>query len=185
VLNQILCGVYGWLSYPESRYRGEGALVFKEELMPAKRYKVTLADEERQALFALISKGNASAHKLTRARILLQADQSPQGPSWSDQQIHQALHVGRLTVERTRQALVEHGIEAALSRKKRSTPGNQKFDGAKEAHLIAMACSEPPTGCKRWTLQLLADKMIEMAHFDSISAETIRQHLKKTNLSHG
>ena len=148
--------------------------------MPAKRYQVTLADEERQALVALISTGKASAHKLTRARILLQADQSPQGPSWSDQQIHQALHVGRLTVERTRQAVVEHGIEAALSRKKRSTPGHQKFAGAQEAHLIAMACSEPPTGCKRWTLQLLADNMIEMAHFQSISAETIRQHLKKT-----
>ena len=153
--------------------------------MPAKRYKVTLTDEERQALLALISKGNTSAHKLTRARILLQADQGPQGPSWSDQQIHQALYVGRMTVERTRQALVEHGIEAALNRQKRSTPGHQKFDGAKEAHLIALACSAPPTGHKRWTLQLLADKMIEMAHFESISSETVRQHLKKTNLSLG
>jgi hypothetical protein len=158
-------------------------LAFKEKLMPAKRYKVTLTAEERRALLALVFEGNSPTYKLTRARILLQADQGPQGPSWSDQQIHQALHVGRLTVERTRQAMVERGIDAALSRKKRSTPGNQKFDRAKEAHLIAMACSEPPKGRKRWTLQLLADKLIEMADFASISSETVRQHLKKTNVS--
>ena len=97
--------------------------------MPAKRYKVTLTDEERQDLLTLVAKGKAAAYKLTRARILLQADQSPQGPAWSDQQIQQALHVGRMTVERTRQAVVEHGIDAALNRKKRATPGNQKFDG--------------------------------------------------------
>ena len=144
--------------------------------MPAKRYKVTLTDEERQALFALISKGKAAAHKLTRARVLLQADQSPQGPGWSDEQIHQALHVGRMTVERTRQVFVEHGIDAALHRKKRSTPGHQKFDGEKEAPLIAMACSTPPKGQKRWTFALLADKMVELEHVASITAETIRQH---------
>ena len=149
--------------------------------MPAKRYTVTLSDEERQALFALVSKGKAAAHKQTRARILLQADQGPQGPAWSDEQIHQGLHVGRMTVERTRQAFVEQGIDAALNRQKRSTPGNQKFDGDKEAHLIAIACSKPPQGRKRWTLQLLADTMIELEHFASITSETIRQHLKKTN----
>lgn len=153
--------------------------------MPAKRYKVTFTDEERQALLALISKGKAAAHKLTRARVLLQADQSPPGPGWSDEQIHQALHVSRMTVERTRQAFVEHGIDAALNRKKRSTPGNQKFDGEKEAHLIALACSTPPKGQKRWTLQLLADKMVEREHFESITAETVRQHLKKMHLSLG
>ena len=119
--------------------------------MPAKRYKVTLIDEERQDLRAVISKGKAAAHKLTRARILLQADQGPQGPAWSDEQMQQALHVGRMTVERTRKAFVEQGIEAALRRKQRSIPGNQKFDGEKEAHLIAVACSTPPKGQKRWT----------------------------------
>jgi transposase len=153
--------------------------------MPAKRYKVTLADEERQDLFALLSKGKSAAHKLTRARILLQTDQSPQGPAWSDEQIQQALHVSRMTVERTRQAFVEHGMDAALNRKKRATPGNQKFDGEKEAHLIAVACSTPPKGQKRWTLQLLADKMVELEHFESITSETIRQHLKKMNLNLG
>jgi len=149
--------------------------------MPAKRYKVTLAEEERQALLALISKGKAAAPKLTRARILLQADQGPHGPAWTDEQIQQALHVGRMTVERTRQAFVEQSLEAALHRKKRATPGNQKFDGAKEAHLISLACSPPPKGQTRWTLQLLADQMVALAQFESISAETIRQHLKKTN----
>ena len=153
--------------------------------MPAKRYKVTLEDEERQYLLALISKGKSAASKLTRARILLQADQGPQGPACSDEQIHQALHVGRMTVERTRQAFVEKGLEAALNRKKRETPGNQKFDGKTEAHLIALTCSTPPKGQKRWTLQLLADKMVELEYFESMTSETIRQHLKKMNLSLG
>jgi hypothetical protein len=90
-----------------------------------------------------------------------------------------------MTVERTRQAFVEHGMDAALNRKKRATPGNQKFDGEKEAHLIAVACSTPPKGQKRWTLQLLADKMVELEHFESITSETIRQHLKKMNLNLG
>ena len=153
--------------------------------MPAKRYKVVLTDEEREALLALISKGKAAAYKLTRARILLQADQGSQGAAGSDTQIQQTLHVGRMTVERTRQAFVENGMEAALNRKKRATPGNQKFDGDKEAHLIALACSAPPKGQTRWTLQLLADTMVELEHFDSITSETIRQHLKKTNLNLG
>lgn len=147
--------------------------------MPAKHYKVTLTPEERQDLLALVSTGKAAAYRLTRARILLQADQSPHGPAWSDAHIHQALNVGCKTVERTREAFVEVGLEAALQRKKRTRPGNQKFDGSKEAHLIAVACSNPPAGHTRWTLQLLADKMIELHHFESISHETIRQHLKK------
>jgi hypothetical protein len=88
-------------------------------------------------------------------------------------------------VERPRQTFVEVGLEAALQRKKRVRPGNQKFDGSKEAHLIAVACSTPPAGQKRWTLHLLADQMIALHHFDSISPETIRQHLKKTNLNLG
>ena len=149
--------------------------------MPAKYYKVTLTPAERQHLLTLVSTGKAAAYRLTRARILLQADQGPQGPAWSDTHIHQALHVGRKPVERTRQTFVEVGLEAALQRKKRARPGHQKFDGSTEAHLIAMACSTPPAGRKRWTLHLLADKMVELHHFASISPETIRQHLKKTN----
>lgn len=153
--------------------------------MPAKRYKVTLTATERHNLLALVSTGRAAAAKLTRARILLHADESPEGSAWSDEQICQALHVGRKTVERTRQTCVEEGLEAALTRKKRAQPGNQKFDGSTEAHLSAVACSHPPAGRKRWTLHLLADKMVELHHFASISHETVRQHLKKTNLSRG
>jgi Winged helix-turn helix len=118
-------------------------------LMPAKHYKVTLTHEERQDLLALVSTGKAAAYRLTRARILLQADQGPQCPAWSDAHIQQALHVGRKPVERTRQAFVEGGLEAALDRKRRARPGNQKFDGSTEAHLIAVACSKPPAGQKR------------------------------------
>jgi hypothetical protein len=84
-----------------------------------------------------------------------------------------------MTVERTRQTFVEIGLEAALKRKQRATPGYQKFDGAKAAHLLAVACSNPPEGQTRWTLHLLADKMVELQHFASIAHETIRQHLKK------
>ena len=153
--------------------------------MPAKHDKVTLTPEERQHLLALVSTGKAAAYRLTRARIVLQADQSPQGPAWSDAHIPQVLNVGRKPVERTRETFVEVGLEVALQRKKRARPGNQKFDGSKEAHLIAVACSNPPAGHKRWTLQLLADKMIELQHFASISQETIRQHLKKATLNRG
>jgi hypothetical protein len=133
----------------------------------------------------LISKGKAAARKLTRARILLQADHSPQGPAWADAQMQPALHGGRMTVERPRQAWVEHGMDAALHRKTRSTPGQQKFHGEKEASLSAVACSTPPQGQKRWTVQLWADKMVELEHFASITAETIRPHLKKTHCSRG
>jgi Homeodomain-like domain len=157
----------------------------QEKLMPAKRYKVTLTHDERQDLLALVSKGKTAAYKLTRARILLQADQGPGGPAWTDEHICQTLHVGRKTVERTREACVEIGLEAALQRKPRSRPGPIKFDGEKEAHLIALACSQPPQGRTRWTLHLLADNMVELQHFEAISHETIRQHLKKTNLSLG
>ena len=119
--------------------------------MPAKRYKVTLTYDERQELRAFISKGKAAARKLTRARILLQADQGPNGPAWADQQIVEALGTSRLSVERARKTCVEDGIEAALHPKKRSRPGNQKFDGDKAAHLLAIACSQPPQGHVRWT----------------------------------
>lgn len=153
--------------------------------MPAKYYKVTLTPEERQDLLALISKGKAAAYKRTRARILLQADQRPHGPAWTDEQIRQALHVGRMTVERTRQTFVEVGLEAALRRKQRSRPGDQKCDGDKAAHLIALACSKPPAGQTRWTLHQLADTMVELNHFEALSQETIRQHLKKMSLSLG
>ena len=153
--------------------------------MPAKRYKVTLTPEERIYLKDLVSKGKSAAYKITRARILLKADEEAETAAWKDEQIMRAVDVSRCTVERTREAFVEEGLEAALIRKKRSQPGNQKFDGAKEAHLITLACSVPPEGRERWTLQLLGDKMVQLKHFKSIGKETIRRTLKKTNLSLG
>jgi transposase len=151
-----------------------------------KRYKVTLTKDERQQLRALLAAGKAAAPKLTRARILLKADASPGGPAWTDQRIVEALEVGVATVERIRQRFVEEGLDAALSRKPQARPSRQpKFDGRAEARLIALACSAPPEGRTEWTLQLLADKLVELKIVDSVSDETVRRVLKKTRSSRG
>ncbi len=150
--------------------------------MPAKRYIVNLVPEERQALHRLVSTGKAAAYKRTRAQILLKADQGPQGPAWTDQHIGEALDVGRVTVERTRTTLVLEGLPAALQRKPRAHPPvPRKLDGAGEAQLIALACSEPPAGHSQWTLQLYADQLVQLQVVDTISRETVRRTLKKTN----
>ena len=149
--------------------------------MPAKRYPVILDPEQRTSLMGLISSGRESARKLTRARILLKADESETGPAYADKQIREALEVSLSTIERTRKTFVLEGLTAALTPKKRSQVSRQKFDGDKEAHLIALACSQAPEGHARWTLRLLAEKMVELNHFSSISHECIRQVLKKTN----
>ena len=145
----------------------------------AKKYKVTLTIEERQSLSSLISLGQARTRKLTHARILLKADQGEAGPSWSDQQISEALDVGLSTVERVRERFVLEGLEAALNRRPSSNPRSCKVDGEQEAHLIALACSQAPSGRKRWTMRLLADKLVELDYIDTISHETVRQVLKK------
>ena len=150
-----------------------------------KKYKVTLSLEERENLSLLISKGKSTAKKILYAHILLKADQSLQGCCWSDKQISEAFEVSSRTIERVRQRCIEEGLEAALNRNKRQIAGNQKFDGQKEAHLLAIAGSAPPAGRQRWTLHLLADKMVELNHFSNISHETIRQTLKKTKLNPG
>ena len=147
--------------------------------MPAKIYKVTLTDEEREYLNALISKGKGAARKLTHARILLKADQSKSGPAWDDKHISESFDVSVATVERVRKCFVEESTEAALNHKKPCRTRRVKFDGEKEAHLIALACSQPAEGHANWTLRLLADKMIELNHFESLSHETVRQVLKK------
>ena len=152
--------------------------------MPAK-YKVTLTDDERQVLTALVSKGKAAARKLTHARILLQADAAPDGPNWLDAQITAALNVGRTTVFRVREAFVEEGLEAALNRKRPTERQYRKLDGAQEARLVVLACSAPPEGRLRWTLQFLADKFVELKVVDAIGRECVRTTLKKTNLSLG
>jgi len=151
-----------------------------------KRYKVTLTDEERQQLQALIAVGKAAARRLTHARILLKADASPGGPAWIDQHIVEALEVGAATVARVRQRFVEEGLEAALGRKKPDRPSRQrKLDGRAEARLIALACSAPPEGRAGWTMQLLADRLVQLDVVGAVSDETVRRVLKKTRSSRG
>ena len=149
--------------------------------MPAKRYPVLLEKDQRETLMTLISSGRESARKLTRARILLKADENQDGPPYTDKQIREALEVSLSTIERTRKTFALEGLTAALTPKKRSHAPRQKFDGQTEAHLVALTCSDPPEGYARWTLRLLADKMVELEHFTSLSHESVRQVLKKTN----
>ena len=154
--------------------------------MPQKRYLVTLTPEERQRLADLLSAGKRSALTLTRARILLKADQADGGPAWPDDRIAEALDCGVRTVERVRQRFVERGLEAALGRKPQDRPSRErKLDGRAEARLIALACSAPPDGRAAWTLQLLADRLVELRVVDTVCDETVRRVLKKTNSSRG
>jgi transposase len=154
--------------------------------MPAKKYLVTLTPEERQQLSRLTSSGKAAALVLTRARILLKADQASGGPAWEDATIAEALDCGHRTVERVRQRFVEDGLDAALQRKQQDRPSRpRKLDGRAEARLIALACSQPPDGRKAWTLQLLADRLVELRVVDSVCDETVRRVLKKTRSSRG
>ena len=150
-----------------------------------KKYIVTLTQEERRMLHAMLSRGKAAARKLVHARVLLKADVGSGGPGWTDDQIAEGLEVGRATVERVRKAFVEEGLEAALVRRKPRRQYQRKLDGDGEAHLIALACSQAPEGRSRWTLRLLADRMVQLKLVDHLSHETVRDVLKKTNLSLG
>ena len=143
-----------------------------------KKFIVRLSVEERSQLDALVAKGKAAARKLTRARILLKADCSSLGPAWSDQQISEALDLGAIAVHRVRRSFVEDGLDGALVR--RPLPRRPRMlDGEQEAHLIALAYGSPPAGRCRWTLRLLADRLVEIGHVDKVSHETIRRTLKK------
>jgi len=146
-----------------------------------KKYRVTLTAEERRDLEQLVSKGKAAARKLARAWVLLKTDAGPEGPAWTDEQIQDTFGVGAVTIYRVRQTFVEDGLLATLSRQRPNRRRPRKLDGDQEAHLIALACSQPPAGRRRWTLRLLAGKMVELGHSDPLSPETVRQTLKKTN----
>jgi transposase len=149
------------------------------------KYVVRLTIDERRTLESLVAEKRAAADKVLRARMLLKANVGQAGPGWSDEKIAEAFEVGTSTVHRLRQRLVEDGFEAALVRKPRSCHRVPKLDGEKEARLVAMACSSPPEGRARWTLQLLADKLVELRVVDSISDETVRLRLKKTRSNRG
>ncbi len=150
-----------------------------------KKYHVGLTEEEQEELNALVSKGRAAAYKQTHARILLLSDENQADGPMMDQEIAQALRVGTATVERVRRRCVEEGVKAALERKRQLNRRRKKLDDQGEAHLMALACSQPPEGRVSWTLQLLADGLVEREIVESISTETVRRTLKKTNSSLG
>jgi transposase len=145
-----------------------------------KKYIVRLTDAEREGLRALTKKGKAAAYRIKHANIVLKADAD--GPAWTDKRIAEALGCHVRTVENVRCRCVLEGLEAALQRKEQARPRRErKLDGEGEAHLIALACSQPPEGRDRWTLQLLADQLVRLEVVESISAQTVRRTLKKTN----
>lgn len=147
-----------------------------------KKYKVGLTEQEREVLSQLISRGKGTARKLLHARILLKADSQI---GWNDAAISEALEVSISTIERVRERFVEEGVAAALERKAPKRVYKRKLDGEQEAHLVALVCSQPPEDRGRWTLKVLAQKMVELEYVESIAPETIRQTLKKMNLSPG
>ena len=149
----------------------------------AKRYRVTLTQRERDDLEQMIRRGKSAATKLAHARVLLLSDESDEAPARTDQQIAEALNLSTRTVERVRERFVEQGLEAALVPAKSKRIYSRKLDGKQEAKLIALACSKPPAGKKRWTLRLLADRVVELDITDTLSHETVRQTLKKTSSS--
>lgn len=140
------------------------------------KHIVTLTDFERSTVRRLITSGKGAARRLIHARILLKADQG-----LPDQTIAEEVEVGHATIERVRRRFVEGGLEAALDPRRPEKPRAHKIDGEVEAHLIAVACSAPPAGRARWTLRLLADKIVELEYLPAVSHETVRQSLKKTN----
>jgi transposase len=151
-----------------------------------KVFVVRLTETERSELDALVRKGKASALTIARARILLKADQGKDGKAWTDAQVAEALSVAAKTVFNVRRRWVEEGLEAALRRKKQNCPSRlRKLDGVAEAKLVATCCGPAPQGRARWTLRMLADKLVELEIVSSISPETVRSTLKKMQLSLG
>jgi len=149
-----------------------------------KKYRVTLTLAERDELERLLARGKADVRKIKHAQILLKADEAQGGPGWPDERIAEAFDAGITTVERVRRRFVEEGLASALSPYRGGKRiYERKLDGAQEAHLIALACSAPPDERARWTLRLLAQRMVELAYVDTLSYETVRQTLKKMRSS--
>jgi len=147
------------------------------------KYSVCLSEDERAYLQTLVGRGTAPARSLAHARILLKANQGEAGPGWTDAAIATAVEVGLSTVARVRQRYVTAGLDDALARKAPARAYQRTIDGAQEAHLIALACSAPPAGRTRWTLRLLAERLVALEVVEAVSHETVRQALKQTNSS--
>ena len=147
--------------------------------------RVVLSDEERTALIERTTSGHAPARAITRARILLKADESTAGAAWTDCQIADALEVGIATVGRVRKRYAERGAIGATEHKAPERNYERVFDGEAEARLLQIACTTPPNGQAAWSLRLLADRMVELGHVEAVSRETVRRTLKKTRSSPG
>ena len=146
-----------------------------------KRYRVTLTPAEREQLVGMSRRGRMDARVRVHAGILLKADEGSGRAGWTDARIADALECGTATVERVRRRFVEEGLEAALERRRPRREYARTLDGESEAHLIAMACSQPPEGRSRWTLRLLADRMVQLEYVEQVSYQTVRRTHKKTN----
>jgi transposase len=159
--------------------------LLNQEAAMSPRYRVTLTEQERNELEALTRRGKTHARRFIHARALLLCDAGPHGPAWTVADVAEALGVTSRTIEHLKKRFVEDGIEAALERKPREKPPREViFDGAFEARVIALACSDAPKGRRRWTVRLLADKAVELKFAASVSHMTVQRVLKKTNLSH-
>jgi transposase len=148
-------------------------------------YRVFLDDEQRAYLRTVVGSGTAPARRGTRARVLLKADHGEGGPGWSDAAIAGALDVHPSTVQRVRRQFVVEGLAATLARKRPDRVYERALDGRQEAHLVALACSQPPDGHARWSLRLLAGDLVRLEVVETVSHEAVRQTLKKTTSSHG
>ena len=147
----------------------------------AKKYVLKLTAEERDELARLVRKGNVAGWKLQRAQALLKCDQGPDGPAWTDERIAEAFGVTTRSLESWRKRAFEHGPMALLQRKPRTPAGVSKLGGENEARLTALACSQPPKGLARWSLRLLAGRLVELEVVGAVSHETVRRALKKAN----
>ena len=150
-----------------------------------KKHLVKLTATEHAQLQRLLRAGCAPTRTLTRARILLKADSGPRGPGWTDAAIQRALDVGQGTVERIRRRYSERGVEGTVHHRKPRRVYTRKLDGKAEARLVALACGETPTGQGRWSLRLLADRMVELGYVESVSYQSVRRVLKKTSSNRG
>jgi Homeodomain-like domain len=156
------------------------------EGLSMKKYVLRLTDEERSALSAVVDRRGSAGYERRRAQVLLFCDQGDSGPGWSDERLSTSFGLSVRTIEHLRKAAVEKGALTSLGRKKREIgPRPRKFTGEEEAHLIALACSEPPDGHARWSVRLLAEHLVVLDVFDSVSRESVRRALKKTNSNLG